>query len=384
MSLLLKTKPMYSYIWVDNKKKWSKIASEILKADCIAVDMESNGLYSYPEKICLIQLNTEDKSYLIDTLAVSDLSALGEVFANPKIKKIMHGCDYDIRSFDRDYGFRLKNIFDTEVAAKFCGAIQTGLYMVLKEFLGVTIDKIKRLQKANWGLRPLTEEMIFYALNDVRYLIPLRNELVRKLSRYSRVEWVKEECSRLESINYCCEQPPEQTFKKVKGVYKLNPRQLAVFKELFILRQREALRYGKPPFKVLSVDTLIYLAKNPSVKLDSVSGIGKVISGSKILKAINEGLKGPPVLKNTTKKKNFFKWTKESRARYTSLKSWRQKKSEALGLAPNIIWPTRNLEFISLEPFDMNGNLNVKDCPEIRNWQLKEFQHEVVSTLSKY
>ena len=382
--ILSKIKSINKPIWVDSKKKWYKAASEIMKADCIAVDMESNGLYSYPERICLVQLNTKDKSYLIDTMSVSDLSVLGEVFANPKIEKVMHGCDYDIRSFDRDYGFRLKNIFDTEVSARFCGATLTGLDIVLKEFLGVTIDKIKRLQKANWGLRPLTKEMISYALNDVRYLIPLRNELVRRLSLCGRLEWVKEECCRIESIQHCCEQPPEQTFKKAKGVYKLNPRQLAIFKELFILRQREALRYGKPPFKILSIETLIFLAKNPYVNLDSIRGIGKDINNSEILKAISDGLTAPPVVKNPIKKRVSFKWTKEARTRYTSLKSWRQKKSEAFGLVPNIIWPTRNLEFISLEPFDVNGDLNVRDCPEIRKWQLKEFQHEVVSVLSKY
>jgi ribonuclease D len=381
MAYIGKKDVLETIVWIGNNKKWTQAASEILEVNCIAVDMESNGLYSYPERICLIQLNTEHKTYLVDTLAVSDLSLLGEVFENPSIEKVMHGCDYDIRSFDRDYGFRLKNIFDTEVAAKFCGATQIGLDMVLKQVIGVGIDKVKRLQKANWGLRPLTNEMLSYAVSDVRYLIPLGQELKRSLSLCDRLEWVKEECRRLERIQHSGQQSPEQTFKKAKGVYKLNPRQLAIFKELFVLRQKEALRYGKPPFKVLSIDTLMYLAKNPDAELDSVAGVGKEIKNSQILKAIHDGLTAPLVVQKPSKKKAPVKWTKEARARYTALKAWREKKSEALKLAPNLIWPTRNLEFLSMEPFDTHGDLNVRNCPEVRKWQLKKFKNEIIEII---
>src|SRR3990172_1505400 len=364
--------------WIGNNRKWAHAASEIMKANCIAVDMESNGLYSYPERICLIQLNTEDKTYIVDTLAVSDLSVLGEVFENPTVEKIMHGCDYDIRSFDRDYGFRLKNIFDTEVAAKFCGATQIGLDMVLKQFIGVNIDKVKRLQKANWGIRPLTDEMLSYAVNDVRSLITLCQELKRRLSICDRMEWVKEECRRLETIQHSSQQPPELTFQKAKGAYALSPRQLAIFKELFILRQKEALRYGKPPFKVLSIDTLLYLAKNPDAELNSVAGVGREIKISQLIKAINDGLTAPLVIQGGSKKKSPLKWTKEAKARFTALKVWRQKKSEAMNLAPNLIWPTRNLEFLAMEPVDRYGDLNVRTCPDVRKWQLKKFKHEII------
>ncbi|RMD58269.1 MAG: ribonuclease D, partial [Nitrospirae bacterium] len=177
-------------IIVDTPSKWFGVAKELSSQKRIAIDMESNGFYSYPERICLIQIAIENKIFIIDTLSVDNIEALGKIFADPSVEKIFHGCDYDLRSFERDYGFCCKNLFDTEIAAKFCGAIQSGLDAVLKNFMNININKTKKLQRSNWGKRPLTKEMLLYAAKDVCYLIPLSERLKEHLRTLGRLDWV--------------------------------------------------------------------------------------------------------------------------------------------------------------------------------------------------
>jgi ribonuclease D len=352
----------------------------------LAVDMESNGFYTYPEQICLIQLATDKDVYLIDTKVINDIEPLGEIFSDPYIQKIMHSCDYDIRSFDRDYGFCLRNIFDTAVAASFCGVIQTGLDNVLKKFLNVSIVKTKRLQRADWGKRPLTSEMLTYAADDVNYLIHLYEVQKQKLKSLERLKWVYEECRRLEAIRYVPPKPPEENFLNTRGIRELTPQELAIFKELFIFRDAEALRTGKPPFKIIPTDALLTLAKNPHTELSSIAGIGSWLinrAGHLIKKAIHDGLTASPVYFNhQNQKKNYHNWTKTSRQCLSALKKWRQKKSNALGLSPNIIWPTRSLEILALYPSKRKDEIDLKGSPEPRKWQRTLFKREIEEILT--
>ena len=134
------------------RRKYKKIISKIddfiadeeqLKAFCkvalshknLGLDIEGNGFYRYPERVCLIQISVEDHPFIIDPLQFEDLTPLGEIFSNPKITKIVHAGDYDIRSLSRDYQFTFNNIFDTSIAAAFLGSGRLGLDAVLKEYL---------------------------------------------------------------------------------------------------------------------------------------------------------------------------------------------------------------------------------------------------------
>ena len=122
----------------------------------IALDTESNSFHHYPEQLCLIQIATCHKVHIIDTISLKELVPLKEVLVDDSIKKVVHGADYDIRSLDRHYGFRIRNLYDTNIAARFAGITQFGLAALIKDLLGVTIHKSKRLQRTDWGRRPLS------------------------------------------------------------------------------------------------------------------------------------------------------------------------------------------------------------------------------------
>ena len=123
----------------------------------VAFDLESNGFFRYPERICLIQLFASGRVYLIDPLAIDDMSPLGEVLSNPAVETVLHSGDHDIRSLDRDWGFHVGNLFDTSIAAAFVGSERLGLASTLQDFLEVTIPKEKSIQRSDWSIRPLSD-----------------------------------------------------------------------------------------------------------------------------------------------------------------------------------------------------------------------------------
>ena len=141
----------------------------MLGSQDIALDTESNSFHRYPEQLCLIQIATRHRVYVIDTIVLKDIASLKEAL-DASITKVVHGADYDIRSLDQHYGFRIRNLYDTNIAARFAGLTRVGLAALIEDLLGVTISKSKRLQRADWGQRPLSTKALDYAAADVRHL----------------------------------------------------------------------------------------------------------------------------------------------------------------------------------------------------------------------
>src|SRR5512142_1430926 len=99
----------------------------------LAFDLEADSMHHYREKVCLIQVATSSEAHLIDPLALSDLSPLSSLLANPSICKIFHGADYDVRSLRRDFSLEINNLFDTMIACQFLGEKEVGLAAVLRK-----------------------------------------------------------------------------------------------------------------------------------------------------------------------------------------------------------------------------------------------------------
>jgi len=166
------------WLWVDARQKLPKVREEIEKADVIAIDTEYDSFRYFREKLCLLQIGTEQRIFLIDPLEPSiDLSFLGKVFANPHQVKVIHAGDNDIRILNRDYRFEFANVFDTHRAASLLGSNHLSLSSVIEQYLGVHLEKPKKMQRSRWEKRPLTEEQMSYAAEDTQLLIPLHCRL---------------------------------------------------------------------------------------------------------------------------------------------------------------------------------------------------------------
>ena len=134
------------------------LVERLSQAQCIVIDTESNGFHRFPDRICLIQIATDDRAWVVDPLDISeeDVAPLGRLLADRAVEKVMHAASNDIRVIDKEWSFRATNVFDTSIAAQFCGMERVGLNTVLQEALGVAIVKSKNLQRADWTVRPLS------------------------------------------------------------------------------------------------------------------------------------------------------------------------------------------------------------------------------------
>lgn len=336
----------------------------------IALDTESNSFHRYPEQLCLIQIATLHKVYVIDTIILKEIGSLREVLAHASIVKIIHGADYDIRSLDRHCGFRIHNLYDTNIAARFAGLSRVGLAAVIEDLLGVTIPKSKRLQRADWGRRPLSAEALDYAATDVRHLFALRKALDQRLHALGRTEWVAEECARIEEVRYTAPSL-ETAYLSIKGAKDLDGRGLAILRSLSLFREEEALRQHRPPFFVIPNIALISLATNPTAALSDVPGLGQTglqRFGHGLQQALHEGLASPPIRRPPPMTDE--RMSREQVQRLTRLKSWRVSLGTTLSLDPSLLWPMASLERLAKAPDTLDSELASAD---IRRWQHDHF-----------
>lgn len=226
----------------------------------VALDFEADSLHSYREKICLAQVSTPEGNTVIDALAGSRvLEGLGAVLGDSGIRKVFHGGDYDVRLLKKGYGFAVRNLFDTMIAAQLAGRPKVGLAALLEEEFGVSLDK--KYQRADWSARPLGPDLLAYAALDTAFLFPLRERLEAELAGLGRRSWAEEEFRLLEAVEPSPERGP--WCLDVKGAGRFTPRQLAVLQALLEVREAEARLRDRPPFKVLSAEVLLAWAQKP-------------------------------------------------------------------------------------------------------------------------
>ncbi|MBM2825884.1 MAG: hypothetical protein HW402_1548 [Dehalococcoidales bacterium] len=330
------------------------------------MDTESNSRHYYPEQFCLIQIASHHKVYIIDTISLSDLTPLRDILADVSIEKVIHSADYDIRSLDRHSGLHIRGVFDTSIAARFTGITRLGLETVIRDMLGITIDKSKRLQRSDWGRRPLSAEALEYAAADVRYLIALRETLDQRLRTLGREEWVAEECARIEEVRYTAPSA-ETAYLSVKGSKDLNGQELAILQSLFLFREKEARRQHRPPFFVLPDATLVFLATNPQADLSEVPGLGQTglkRFGQDLQQVLYDGSTASPIHRPPRIKS--VRTSEEQVQRLRRLKEWRTSLGSSLSLDPSLIWPLTSLERLAKAPDSLSLEI---DSGNIRQWQ---------------
>ena len=180
--------PPYRFIAAEDT--WQTCLDDLRKQSRIAIDLESNSLYSYREEVCLIQMSTQDIDYIVDPIAGLDLFDLGQIIHDPMVEKVFHAAEYDCILLKSQYGWKLENLFDTMWAARILGYERYSLANMLEEAYGVKLNK--KYQKANWCRRPLSEAQLKYAQMDTHYLLRLRNDLSQELEQHGRLEEARE------------------------------------------------------------------------------------------------------------------------------------------------------------------------------------------------
>jgi ribonuclease D len=243
---------------IETPAQLHELARELANHGFLALDTESNSFYAYFERICLIQISTPTNDYIVDPQAVKDLSPLTRILDDPRREKIFHAASNDILGMKRDFGFTIRNLFDTAFACKLLGYKQLGLAKIIEKHFGITLNK--KWQRHDWSRRPLLPEQLDYARLDTHFLIPLRHLLSTELQTANLWDPAREAFDSLCQMRTREKRFHSMNFLHIRGARALDSDGKRVLKALFVYREQEAQRRDRAPFRILTDDTLIRLA----------------------------------------------------------------------------------------------------------------------------
>lgn len=241
---------------VSDAAGFERLLTAIDEHPVVALDTESNSFHVYRERVCLLQLSTTDRDWVVDPFAI-DVKPLGELLARREV--VLHGADYDVRCLKREYGWRLPRLFDTMAAARRLGREGLGLSALVQARFGVRLAK--EFQRSDWGRRPLSEEQIRYAALDTHYLIAIHDELAAELERRGMTAAAREEFDRIAAVEPRERKFDTEAWRKLKGARDLDARGRAILRALWIGREERASALDRPPFKVLPESALVEIAR---------------------------------------------------------------------------------------------------------------------------
>jgi ribonuclease D len=285
-------------VHVDNARLLSEVCSHLAGTRRFALDTEFVGERTYYPKLELIQVASREQVALIDCRAVEDLGPFFEILANRRIQKILHAAQQDLELFESLTGELPKPVIDTQVASALAGyGAQVGYAQLAEKLLGVSLEKSETL--SDWSHRPLSKAQLAYAVDDVRYLLPLYEKVRARLTELDRWEWVKEECARIESLSRGLTVPPEEAYLRVRGRGSLRPRGLAVLRELAAWREETARARNKPRVSIARDEALVEIARRAPTAPSALRGLRAVRSreversAAEVVERVNAALARP-------------------------------------------------------------------------------------------
>ncbi|MFA6030930.1 MAG: HRDC domain-containing protein [Elusimicrobiota bacterium] len=329
------------------------LAERLTGEQRIAVDLESDGFYVYHEKTCLLQLSSEKEDFIVDPLAAKDLSPLRHIFADPAIEKVFHAAEYDLLRLRTDFNFSIRGLFDTMAAARTMGSAKLGLAPLIEHHFGVALSK--KLQRANWGKRPLSDEQLQYARLDTHFLLRLRDKIEAELIERGLLEEARETFRRLERVVTKPREFDPDDFWRLSGARELTPVGRAVLRELYIFRERTACELDRAAFRVMPEQILAVIAADrPSTRehLQNVLGMTPYLFehfAEGLLAAIERGLAAEPI-DRPPERPAGSRWDAGTARRYELLRAWRKKLADERGVNPVVILETDEVKSLAEAP----------------------------------
>ena len=336
-----------NYIYIDNDTALEQAMARCLKAPVVAVDTEFARFNTYYPMVGLLQLGVGSDNYLIDPLAISDLSGLKALFLQPETLKVVHAGSEDMEVFQHWLGCLPTPLLDTQIAAAMLGIGYSMSYQKLVAHC-LNLEIPKGETRSDWLARPLTQSQCDYAALDVIHLFTLFADLEAQLKRLNRLDWVLAESGRLtESLPTLTE--PEQAYLKLKGLSQLSPRQLQYLRLLAAFRERQAQFKNVPRNRVLETEELMTLAAH-EVHSAAELKAGQLIS-SRSLRRYGEsivalGLEAKEADVSELPRRVVGDSTPVNKKKLDRLRQVVADQSKAYGIAPELLSRRRDLESI--------------------------------------
>ena len=266
--------PADSIAYIDSDTKLQSICKEFSDSHWLAVDTEFLREKTYYPKFCLLQIANDERVACIDPIALNDLEPLFTLIYDSSITKIFHAGRQDLEIFYNLRNALPKPIFDTQIAAPLLGySEQMGYASLVYEMLGVSLGKAHT--RTDWSQRPLSKEQLRYASDDVVYLAQIYPKMQKQLASLNRLEWLNDDFYELSQSDLYLT-PPDQAWRRIRGVKKLSSPALTVLKDLAEWRENVASTENLPRNWVIKDDVLINLARMQPVdygQLKSLRGI---------------------------------------------------------------------------------------------------------------
>ena len=356
------------FLWVNTPKALDYFITSLRGYFPLALDTEADSLHHYRESVCLIQVSHAEQHFLIDPL---DAFPLDELWPpTSRHTWILHGADFDLRMLRRAGAPEPQAVFDTMLAAQLIGLKAFGYGALVEQFCGKTLEKGS--QKADWSRRPLSQEMIDYAVQDTEFLEPLMEMLGQQLDDKGRRAWHEQSCARVVAASQIVREGDPENDWRISGSALLSPEAQAIVKELWHWREHEAEAVDLPVFKVLHGELLLELASwcaaNPKVPPMGAPCWPRRTSpgrSDRLIKAIEHGRAAPPIPRPPRPERPPR--DRAAELRMDKIRVHRDAIAAELGIDPTVIAPKSILQDIARKPETAAAELMAENrwCP----WQ---------------
>jgi len=357
--------------YVTDQRALESLCHTLRQSPRLALDTEFVGEDTFIPRLELIQVATAATAAVIDFPAVQasgSLDVFWELICNAKIEKIVHAGRQDLDLFAIHAGQIPKPFFDTQIAAAMVGyGAQVAYANLVQRLHG------KKLAKAhtftNWSARPLSDDQIAYALEDVEFLLSIHTHLQDRLSTLGRLEWVSEEFARLETAVGEKSREPQERYQRIRGWDTLKPKGAAVLRELAAWREAEARRRNVPRGRVMRDEVLLQLARHPPKSVNELRGLRGVHSsevdrqGEQLLATITSALALPPSAWPEVPRER--KPDPESTGIVELLQAVLKARAAEEGIAPTMLATSSDLQTL----VEAKQNRTALDVPILRGWR---------------
>lgn len=368
-------------VFVETPDALARACKELARATVLCVDTEFHRENTYFPQFALIQVASGHACYLIDPLAVGDLSLLWELLHQPQILKVFHAARQDLEIILNESGKLPAPIFDTQIAAALLGfGQQVGFGNLVQRILKTSLPKLESF--SDWLARPLRAEQIAYAADDVIYLLPIYHQLKEKLVNRGRHDWLEEEQSVLADASTYSINPAE-IFWRVKGVNKLRGQQLAVLRELAAWRETEAQTRNTPRRRIVADEPMLEIARRSHLSLGDMERLRGLHAstvrkfGPAILNAWEKGHQCPS--EDWPRSQPRINHSPGSELRLELLTTLVRLRAEHEQIAANILASKRELAQLASWGRSLSGNLPDVAC--LQGWRKRLVGDDLLSLL---
>lgn len=361
---------MPPHSWIVDSEGVAELGARLADAAWTALDTESNSYVAYRERVCLLTFNVAGRLAILDPFALDGDDPLGPLRApleDPARRLLLHGGEYDVACVKRDFAIALHGVFDTQQAASLLGFTRTGYGNVVADLLDTHLPK--EHARFDWGRRPIPEDALAYALNDVIYLPEVAARLEAVVAEADIADEVAIACQAVEAVPAHDPRVDRARIWKLKGARDLDARGLGVLLALFDWREEVAAAADVPSGRFIAHEALVALARAAPTEAAAIRDgrwprpVKK--AAADVASRVRAAIDAPPELPPRPQSRRPPP-AEQDRAK--RLRSFRDEEAQRRGVTTQVVLPGRALEHLA-----EHGVAGLDDCPQLGEKRLARY-----------